>query len=74
MGNAFGSGNWLRTDLVEPENQQNFVDGYKHLAMGAMVAIRSIFSHGNEEQRTPEECFEMLLFLNWLFRWLKDPQ
>jgi uncharacterized protein (TIGR02391 family) len=74
MGNAFGSGNWLRTDLVEPENQQNFVDGYKHLAMGAMVAIRNIFSHGNEEQRTPEECFEMLLFLNWLFRWLKDPQ
>ena len=33
-----------------------------------MRGIRNIFSHGDEDPRTPEVCFEMLMFLNWLFR------
>jgi len=26
--------------------------------------------HGDENTRSPEECYEMLLYLNWLFRHL----
>jgi len=56
---------------VRPDNREGFVDGYKLLAMGLMAAIRNVFSHGDEEARRPEECFEMLLFINWMFRLLK---
>lgn len=40
------------------------------MAMGMMRAIRNVFSQGDEAQRSPEVCFEMLLFFNWLFRQL----
>ena len=70
MGKAFSTADYLDISRVENENKQSFVDGYKLLAMGSMAAIRNIFSHGDEERRSPEECFEMLLFLNWLFRYL----
>lgn len=43
-----------------------------HLTMGMMSAIRNVFSHGDEEQRSPEEAFEMLLFINWLYRLLPE--
>ena len=70
MGNAFSGEKNLDMVSIEPENRQSFIDGYKHLAMGAMAAVRNIFSHGDEKTRSPEECFELLLFANWLFRYL----
>lgn len=70
MASAFSDGTLLDVELYEPENRDSFIEGYKFLAMGAMSAIRNVFSHGDEERRSPEECFEMLMFLNWLFRGL----
>lgn len=71
MANAFRDGTYIKTLNIQPENQQGFIEGYKFLAMGTMASIRNIFSHGDEERRSPEECFEMLLFINWLFRSIK---
>ena len=71
MANAFRDGTYIKTSNIQPENQQGFIEGYKFLAMGTMASIRNIFSHGDEERRSPEECFEMLLFINWLFRSIK---
>ena len=71
MARAFADGKLLDLEAYEPENRDGFADGYKLLAMGAMTAIRNVFSHGDEERRSPEQCFEMLLFLNWLFRGLR---
>ena len=68
MGKAFGSGGAVTLVGMEPENEKDFQDGFKFLAMGMMAALRNVFSHGNEERRSPEECFEMLMFVNWLFR------
>jgi uncharacterized protein (TIGR02391 family) len=70
MAKAFADEALLDVERYEPENRDSFVEGYRFLAMGAMSAIRNVFSHGDEERRSPEECFEMLLFLNWLFRGL----
>jgi uncharacterized protein (TIGR02391 family) len=71
MANAFRDGTYINISNIQPENQQGFIEGYKFLAMGTMASIRNIFSHGDEERRSPEECFEMLLFINWLFRSIK---
>jgi len=68
MGNAFRDDTYLDMALYKPNNQSDFIDGYRFLSMGSMSAIRNVFSHGDEQQRTPEECFEMLMLLNWLFR------
>lgn len=71
MGKAFGVGQEkLKIPGLEPENDDNFQEGFMFLTMGMMAAIRNVFSHGDEERRSPEECFEMLLFLNWLYRGL----
>jgi len=51
-------------------NERSIQEGYQQLTAGTMQAMRNIFSHGNEDQRTPEEAYEMLLFVNWLFRQL----
>lgn len=67
MARAFADGRLL-TATLQPENRQDFEEGVKFLTMGAMAAIRNVFSHGDEERRAPEECYEMLLFVNWLFR------
>ncbi len=72
MGKAFADGRYLNLNGLEKENYDSFIQGYKFLAMGAMAAIRNVFSHGDEESRSPEECYEMLLFFNLMFRWLKD--
>lgn len=72
MARAFSNDVYLNTSGIQPENKQDFVDGYKLLAMGSMASIRNIFSHGDEESRSPEECYEMLLFLNWLFRYIQS--
>ncbi|MGI6705877.1 MAG: TIGR02391 family protein [Clostridia bacterium] len=72
MARAFLKSDLLDLDKFQPINQDSFVEGYKFLAMGMTGAIRNVFSHGDEERRTPEECFEMLLFLNWMFRTLRD--
>jgi uncharacterized protein (TIGR02391 family) len=72
MANAFRDGIVYQYFNIQPENQQGFIEGYKFLTMGAMASIRNIFSHGDEERRSPEECFEMLLFINWLFRCIKN--
>lgn len=72
MARAFSNADLINISRIEPENQQSFLDGYKLLSMGMMAAIRNIFSHGDEERRPPEECFEMILFLNWMFGYLKS--
>ena len=71
MGQVFSTITHIDTTGIEDCNKQDFIDGYKHLAMGAMAAIRNVFSHGDQERRSPEECYEMLLFLNWMFRFVK---
>ena len=50
------------------QNTTTIQEGYQKLAMGMMSGIRNIFSHGDEDRRTPEEAYEMLLFVNWMFR------
>lgn len=57
---------------LSTENEKGIQHGYQLMTMGMMRAIRNIFSHGDEEQRSPEECYEMLQFLNWLFRHLPN--
>jgi uncharacterized protein (TIGR02391 family) len=52
------------------ENEKGIQEGYMFMTMGLMRGIRNIFSHGDENQRSPEECYEMILFVNWLFRHL----
>ncbi|MBE9047989.1 TIGR02391 family protein [Pleurocapsales cyanobacterium LEGE 10410] len=62
---------------IATKSEQNIAtirDGYQKLAMGMMSGIRNIFSHGDEDRRKPEEAYEMLLFVNWMFRKLNtDP-
>jgi uncharacterized protein (TIGR02391 family) len=70
MGETFKDGSLLNTEQIQPLNRKDFADGYRHLTMGVMAAVKNIFGHGNEERRSPEECYEMLLFLNWLYRYL----
>lgn len=74
MARDFSNADLIDISRIEPENQPSFLDGYKLLSMGMMAAIRNIFSHGDEERRSPEECFEMILFLNWMFRYLKSDE
>ncbi len=71
MAKAFAASDHLAVDRLQPENQAGFLEGYRFLAMGSVGAIRNVFSHGDEERRSPEECLEMLLFLNWMLRALK---
>jgi uncharacterized protein (TIGR02391 family) len=59
---------------VEAENRESFQEGFKFLTMGMMASIRNVFSHGDEERRSAEECFEMLMFLNWLFGRLDEAE
>ncbi|MGB4847925.1 MAG: TIGR02391 family protein [Saprospiraceae bacterium] len=73
MGKVFNIANpILRTSALSSENEKAFQEGYQLITMGMMQGIRNIFSHGDEDPRTPEECYEMLIFLNWLFRKLND--
>lgn len=72
MGHAFATDSHLDMDHLRPQNRQDFIQGYHFLASGMMAAKRNVFSHGDEEPRSPEECFEMLMFVNWMFRGLKD--
>lgn len=55
---------------LSSENKKGVQEGYMHMTMGLMRGIRNIFSHGDENQRAPEECYEMMLFINWLFKQL----
>lgn len=71
MGEVFKSDKYIITTNISESNLDTFREGFMLLTMGAMQSIRNIFSHGDEEARTPEECFEMLLFINWLFRNIK---
>lgn len=72
MARAFSTDELLDMARLEPENRDGFEDGYKFLAMGLTGAIRNVFSHGGEERRSPEECYEMLMFLNWMLRSLDN--
>lgn len=72
MGVAFNPQNpQIAINDLQTENDENEQEGYQKLAMGMMSGIRNIFSHGDEDRRTPEEAFEMLMFINWMFRKLK---
>lgn len=51
-------------------NERSIQEGFQGLTAGMMQAMRNIFSHGDEDQRPAEEAYEMLLFINWLFRQL----
>jgi uncharacterized protein (TIGR02391 family) len=74
MGKAFGQKGTLIVRGMKPENEDDFQEGMKFLGMGMMAALRNVFSHGDEERRSPEECYETLLFINWLFRMLEESQ
>ena len=71
MGKAFsGLKPLLPLNKLTTENEKAFQEGYQLMAMGLMGGIRNIFSHGDENERSPEECYEMLLLINWMFRHL----
>jgi uncharacterized protein (TIGR02391 family) len=71
IGKVFGgTAPLIALNTLTTENNKGIQEGYMLMTMGMMRAIRNIFSHGDEDQRSHEECFEMLLFLNWLFRQL----
>lgn len=72
MAKAFANDALIAVSKIQPENRDDFVEGFKFLAMGMMAAIRNVFSHGAEEVRSPEECFEMLLLINWLYRSIRN--
>lgn len=44
MANAFGDDTHTDVSGIQPENRAGFIDGHKSPAMGAMAAIRNIFS------------------------------
>ncbi len=72
MSKVFNLNNPLiKLNKLGSENEKGIQEGYHFLTMGLMRGIRNIFSHGAENQREPEESFEMLIFINWLFRQLK---
>jgi len=68
MANVFSDGQYIHVDKYAKENHKDFIEGYKFCSMGVMSAIRNTFSHGDEERRSPEECFEMIMIINWLLR------
>lgn len=72
MAKAFAASSYLDLHNVEDGNKHSFTEGFQLLSMGSMAAIRNIFSHRDEERRSPEECYEMLLFLNWMLRFVKN--
>tara|TARA_R100001143_G_C3361001_1_gene135702 strand:- start:8124 stop:8924 length:801 start_codon:yes stop_codon:yes gene_type:complete len=73
MGQVFSpQGPVVTITTGSQQNTATIQEGYQKLAMGMMSGIRNIFSHGDEDRRTPEEAFEMLLFVNWMFRKLED--
>jgi uncharacterized protein (TIGR02391 family) len=61
----------IALNSLTSENEKGIQEGYMLMTMGMMRGIRNIFSHGDEGQRPPEECYEMLLFINWLFGQIK---
>ena len=64
------NGSSIALNSLSNGNETSIQEGYQQLTAGMMQAMRNIFSHGDENQRTPEEAYEMLLFINWLFRQL----
>jgi uncharacterized protein (TIGR02391 family) len=69
MGNAFSLPSpTIALNSLSSQNERGIQEGYQLMTMGMMQAIRNVFSHGDEDQRSPEEAYEMLLFINWLFR------
>ena len=60
----------IQLNNLSTENEKGIQEGFQFLTMGMMRAMRNIFSHGDEDQRPAEEAYEMLLFINWLFKQL----
>lgn len=75
MAKAFRlDGGPVRLNALATENEREIQEGVRFMTMGMMRAIRNVFSHGDEERRSPEEAFEILLFINWLFRQLASSE
>ncbi len=73
MGKVFNVQNPLiKLTPMSTQNEISFQEGFQLMSMGAMAGIRNIFSHGNEDPRTPEESFELLMYINWMFRVFKE--
>jgi len=73
MGKAFNlAGPLIALNSQITENEKGIQEGFQFLTMGMIRSMRNIFSHGDENQRSPEEAFEMLIFINWLFRQLPE--
>lgn len=71
MGQSFSTPNpEVQLNSLSTPNEEGIQEGYQLMTMGAFQAIRNVFSHGDEDQRSPEEAYEMLMFINWLFRQL----
>lgn len=71
MSKCFGlNSTIIPLNSLSTDNEIGIQEGYQFMSMGVMRGIRNIFSHGDANQKPPEECYEMLLFVNWLFRQL----
>lgn len=71
MGKVFKLPNpVIQLNSLTTENEKGIQEGFQLMTMGMMRGIRNIFSHGDENQRPPEECFEILMYINWLFKQL----
>jgi len=57
----------IRINDLSTDNEKGVQEGYQFMTMGMMRAIRNVFSRGDENMRTLEECYGMLIFINWLF-------
>jgi len=73
MSHAFSVSNpAIRLNDLQSENEKNFQEGFMYLSMGMMQAMRNVFSHGSEQHRMAEEAYEMIFFINWMFRKLEE--
>lgn len=71
MGKAFNSKNGpIRINACSTESEQNEQDGYMHLSMGLMSAVRNPQSHEPEKDWpvTSEDSLDILSLISFLFR------
>lgn len=69
MSRVFNEGNAiLRINDGTGGNARSEQEGFMHLAMGAMMGMRNLYSHGDVDTITPMDAFERLCFVSLLFK------
>ena len=72
MGKSFNlTSPMIKLNELKTENEKGIQEGYQFMTMGLMGNSKNI-SHGDKNQKGPEESYEMLIFINWLFRMLAN--